>query len=49
MKKLMIAATALMTPFVTTLTHANDAALLAEARKVSMILPPKLMVALKEA
>ena len=48
MKKLMIAATALMTLFVTTLTHANDAALLAEARKVSMMLPPKLLVALKE-
>lgn len=48
MKKLLIAVTALITPFVATLTHANDAALLDEARKVSVMLPPKLLVALKE-
>ena len=48
MRKLLIAMTALITPFVATLTHANDAALLDEARKVSMMLPPKLLVALKE-
>jgi hypothetical protein len=48
MKKLLIAAMTIITPLVTTLTHANDAALLDEARKVSMMLPPKLLVALKE-
>lgn len=48
MKRLLIGAVALVTPFVATLTHANDAALLDEARKVSVMLPPKLLVALKE-
>ena len=48
MKNLLIAATAIITPLFTTLSHANDAALLDEARRVSVMLPPKLLVALKE-
>jgi hypothetical protein len=48
MKNLLIAATAVITPLFATLGYANDAALLDEARKVSVMLPPKLLVALKE-
>ena len=51
MKKLLLATTAFITPFVTpiaTLAHANDDALLGEARKVAAMLPPKLLVALQE-
>ena len=51
MKKLLLATTAFITPFVTpiaTLAHANDDALLGEARKVATMLPPKLLVALQE-
>lgn len=48
MKKILIAATALMTPFITTLAHAEEDAILTEARKVATMLPPKLIVALKE-
>jgi len=47
MKTLLIAAAALIAPFVTTLAHADDA-LLGEARKVATTLPPKLLAALQE-
>ena len=47
MKTLLIAA-ALIAPFVTTLAHAGDDALLGEARKVATTLPPKLLAALQE-
>ena len=47
MKTLLIAATVLITPFITTLTHAEDDAMLAEARKVATTLPPKLLVSLQ--
>ena len=36
MKTLLMAAAALIAPFITTLTHAADDALLGEARKVAM-------------
>ena len=45
MKKLLITVTMLIAPF---LAHANEDALLDEARKVAMSLPPKLMVSLQE-
>lgn len=48
MKKLLIAATVLIAPLVTTLTYAEEDAMLTEARKVATLLPPKLIVALKE-
>jgi len=47
MKTLLIAA-ALIIPFVTTLAHAGDDAMLGEARKVATTLPPKLLAALQE-
>ena len=48
MKTLLIAAAALIAPFVTTLAHASEDALLGEARKVATTLPPKLLAALQE-
>ncbi len=48
MKTLLIAAAALITPFVTALANAGDDALLGEARKVATTLPPKLLTALQE-
>lgn len=48
MKKLLIAATVFMTPFMATPIHAEEEAILTEARKVATTLPPKLIVALKE-
>jgi hypothetical protein len=48
MKKLLIAAAVCMAPFITTLAHAEEEAILTEARKVATTLPPKLIVALKE-
>ena len=47
MKTLLIAA-ALVAPFVTTLVHAGDDAMLSEARNVAMSLPPKLLASLQE-
>lgn len=48
MKKTLIAATALITPFMTTLAYAEEDAMLTEARKVATMLPPKLITVLKE-
>ena len=48
MKTLLIAAATLIAPFVTTLAHATDDALLGEARKVAMSIPPKLLASLQE-
>lgn len=48
MKKILIAATALVTPLITTLVYAEEDAMLTEARKVATMLPPKLIVVLKE-
>lgn len=48
MKNLLIAATVLFTPLVATLAHAEDDAMLIEARKVATALPPKLIVSLQE-
>ncbi|MDP1735534.1 MAG: DUF3365 domain-containing protein [Sulfuritalea sp.] len=48
MKTVLLAAALLTAPFATTLAHANDEALLGEARKVATTLPPKLIVALQE-
>jgi len=48
MKKILIAATALITPFMTTLALAEEDAMLSEARKVATMLPPKLINSLKE-
>jgi hypothetical protein len=48
MKKLLIAATVLITPLVAALAQANDDALLGEARKVATMLPPRLLVGLQE-
>src|SRR3989338_4967634 len=48
MKTLLIAATVLITPFVTTFASAGDDALLGEARKVATTLPPKLLAALQD-
>jgi len=48
MKKILIAATALISPFMTTLALAEEDAMLTEARKVATMLPPKLIVSLKE-
>src|SRR3990167_8789377 len=47
MKTLLIAA-ALIAPFVVTLAHAAEDALLGEARKVAMSIPPKLLASLQE-
>jgi len=47
MKILLVAATALIFSFITTFANAGDDALLREARKVAMKLPPKLIVTLK--
>ena len=47
MKTLLIAAAALIAPLVVTLAHADDA-LLGEARKVAMSIPPKLLASLQE-
>lgn len=47
MKTLLIAATALIAPLVTTLAHAGDDVLLGEARKVATSLPPKLLASLQ--
>jgi hypothetical protein len=49
MKKLLIAATALIIPLVTTLANTGDDAQLVEARKIASILPPKLQTALQAA
>lgn len=48
MKIALIAAAALITPFVTMLANAGEDAQLDEARKVAMTLPPKLLSALQE-
>lgn len=48
MKKILIAATVLMTPFMATIAHCEEDALLSEARKVATTLPPKLLTALQE-
>ena len=48
MKKILIAATALIAPFMSTLALAEEDAMLTEARKVATMLPPKLVVVLKE-
>lgn len=48
MKTLLIAAAILATPFVTLPAHAGDDAMLGEARKVAMSLPPKLLATLQE-
>lgn len=48
MKTLLIAAAALITPFVTTLANAGDDATLGEARNVATSLPPKLLASLQE-
>ena len=48
MKALLIAAAALIAPFVTTLANAGDDGQLVEARKVAMTLPPKLLASLQE-
>jgi len=48
MKKLLVAATILITPFMTPLAHAEEDAMLTEARKVATTLPPKLVNVLKE-
>jgi hypothetical protein len=48
MKKLLLAATALIAPLVSTLVNAGDEAQLVEARKVATTLPPKLLAALQE-
>lgn len=47
MKTPLIAAVALITPFVTLSAHADDA-MLGEARKVATMLPPKLLTVLQE-
>ena len=46
--KILLIAAALATPFVTTLAHAGDDAMLSEARNVAMSLPPKLLASLQE-
>lgn len=48
MKKILLVSAALIAPFAATLAHANDEALLTEARKVATTLPPKLIVALQD-
>lgn len=48
MKTLVIVAAALLSPFVADFAIAGDEALLGEARKVAMTLPPKLLAALQE-
>lgn len=48
MKTLLLAAAVLVTPFVTSFAHAADDAMLGEARKVAMKLPPKLLASLQE-
>ena len=47
MKILLVAATAIIFPFVAAFANAGNDALLGEARKVAMKLPPKLIVTLK--
>jgi len=46
--KTLLMAVALITPFVTTLANAGDDAMLGEARKVAITLPPKLLAALQQ-
>jgi hypothetical protein len=48
MKKFLVAAATLIAPLAANLAHANDDALLTEARKVAATLPPRLLVALQE-
>ncbi|OGT01560.1 MAG: hypothetical protein A2Z65_02880, partial [Gallionellales bacterium RIFCSPLOWO2_02_58_13] len=48
MKTLLIAAAALIAPFVVPPAHAGDDALLDEARKVASSLPPKMLAKLQE-
>ncbi|MFZ2300354.1 MAG: DUF3365 domain-containing protein [Gallionella sp.] len=48
MKTLLIAAAAIITPFVTTLANAGDDTTLGEARNVATSLPPKLLASLQE-
>ncbi len=48
MKKILMAATVLIAPFAAVLAHANEDALLGEARKVAMALPPKLIASLQK-
>lgn len=48
MKKILLATILLAAPFAASLTHANDEAMLGEARKVATTLPPKLLTALQE-
>jgi hypothetical protein len=48
MKIFLLVGAVLSTSFAATLAHANDEALMAEARKVATTLPPKLIVALQD-
>ena len=48
MKRFLIAALLLAPQFAASLAHANDEALLAEARKVATTLPPRLLTALQD-
>jgi len=48
MKTSLFAAAMLITSFAATLAHADDEALLTEARKVATSLPPRLLTALQE-
>ena len=48
MKKILLVGAALITSFAPILAHADDEALITEARKVATMLPPKLIVALQD-
>ena len=48
MKKILLVGAALITSFAPILAHADDEALMTEARKVATMLPPKLIVALQD-
>lgn len=48
MKKTLLVSATLIAPFAATPAHANDEALMTEARTVATTLPPKLIVALQD-
>jgi hypothetical protein len=48
MKKILLVSATLIAPFAASVAHANDEALMTEARTVATTLPPKLIVALQE-
>jgi hypothetical protein len=48
MNKVLLVCATLIAPFNSMLAHANEEALLSEARKVATTLPPKLIVALQD-